>query len=91
MQLYATGFCKTIFGQLLNLLNYSDWTIRKQQPNTTGRWLIREPEPMVTEKIAKASIESRMAELVELLAAFPTTEIDPRAWSQLLVYAPAAE
>lgn len=42
----------------------------------------------VTERNAKAEIEHRMGELVDLLAVFIGTEIDARAWSQLLVYAP---
>ena len=36
----------------------------------------------------KSQIEAAMAELVDLLAANPETEIDPRAWSQLMVYSP---
>jgi len=43
----------------------------------------------VTERNAKAEIEKRMGELVDLLALFVETEIDPRAWRQLLIYAPA--
>ena len=34
------------------------------------------------------TIEEQMAELVDRIAAEPTTKIDPRAWEQLRIYAP---
>ena len=34
------------------------------------------------------TIEEQMAELVDRIAAEPTTKIDPRAWDQLRIYAP---
>jgi hypothetical protein len=43
----------------------------------------------VTEKNAKAEIEKRMGDLVDLLALFVETDIDLRAWRQLLIYVPA--
>ena len=42
----------------------------------------------VTEANAEQEIEKRMGDLVDLLAIFLDAPIDPRAWSQLLVYAP---
>lgn len=39
----------------------------------------------------KQHIEQRMSDLVDLLAMFPEAEIDGRAWSALLIYAPIAE
>lgn len=37
---------------------------------------------------AKEEIERRMSDLVDLLAFFGDAKIDPRAWNQLLIYAP---
>jgi hypothetical protein len=42
----------------------------------------------VTADNAKVEIERRMSELVDLLAIFLDADIDPRAWRQLLTYAP---
>ena len=51
--------------------------------------LRKRPEPVtVTQQNAKDEIERCMSDLVDLLALFVTTEIDPRAWSRLLIYAP---
>lgn len=36
----------------------------------------------------KMTIEEMMGELVDRIAAEPTTKIDPRAWDQLRIYAP---
>jgi hypothetical protein len=47
---------------------------------------------IVTPANAKFEIEKRMAELVDLLAVFAVdTELDPRAWSRLLIYAPQSD
>lgn len=42
----------------------------------------------VTDSNAKAEIERRMSDLVDLLAVFLDADIDERAWKQLLIYAP---
>lgn len=42
----------------------------------------------LNDETCKAEIEATMGELVDLLAAFPRAEIDPRAWSQLAIYVP---
>lgn len=42
----------------------------------------------VTVDNAKVEIERRMSELTDLLAIFFDADIDPRAWQQLLTYAP---
>ena len=34
----------------------------------------------------KIRCEGLMSEIVDLLAAFPETRLDPRAWQQLLIY-----
>lgn len=40
---------------------------------------------------AKADIEAKMAELVDLLAVHIDVEVDPRAWRQLLIYVPKSD
>lgn len=42
----------------------------------------------VTKENAKEELERRMSELTDLLAIFFDADIDPRAWQQLLTYAP---
>jgi hypothetical protein len=44
---------------------------------------------VVNEANAKQEIEHRMSDVADLLALFVDVEIDPRAWQQLLIYAPA--
>lgn len=37
------------------------------------------------------TVEDLMGEIVDLLAADPGKQVDPRAWSQLLIYGPTKE
>ena len=58
------------------------------QCENNRRALSRAVGDVVTQANAANEIEKRMSELSDLLALFVDTEIDPRSWSQLLIYAP---
>jgi hypothetical protein len=53
-----------------------------------GRETTRVVEVPTSPRTAKIEIEALMGELVDLLAVHLDASIDPRAWSQLLIYAP---
>lgn len=48
-------------------------------------------EQPITDKDAGERITAKLMECVELLGNFPRAQIDPRAWSCLLTYVPAAQ
>lgn len=44
--------------------------------------------PVTSESACAARVETLFGEAVDLLAGWPGTQVDPRAWNQLLIYRP---
>lgn len=53
--------------------------------NDKGAYVYRE---VLEDEVAGAEAARLMGELVDLLASHPRAPVDPRAWRQLLIYAP---